>query len=259
MLSKVAGVFAVAAAIAGADQVGYVQQQMRAAGGNAGCALAEQVRQCVNHSSMQRSVCAADDLDCQCLWASHITTCFAPCTADKVFSDGMHVAQADQLTICAQAAKFGPAAKEKERLKAEERANRGKKKPETQQLQQPSAAPRNINDINAAHEAPAASASDDAEAKRPAAPASAAATPAAGDKPKGAPARSTGARPSDHRGPANQRATAAAGAAAAAAKSKNKLGGDKAVTVTESSATSAAVHIALGLGCIALAAADQLF
>ncbi|KAJ2449433.1 hypothetical protein EV183_004890 [Coemansia sp. RSA 2336] len=114
------------------------------------CALAEQVRLCVNHASMQRATCSGDDLDCQCTWASKATTCFAPCISDKEFSDGMHVAHGDQDTICSQAAKFGKIAKDKEKQKQDEK--KGIKKVES------SVSPKSINDLNSLHDGPTASA-----------------------------------------------------------------------------------------------------
>ncbi|KAJ2849228.1 hypothetical protein IWW36_002780 [Coemansia brasiliensis] len=115
-----------------------------------GCALAEQVRLCVNHASMQRATCSGDDLDCQCTWASKATTCFAPCISDKEFSDGMHVAHGEQDTICSQAAKFGKIAKDKEKQKQDEK--KGLKKAESSSI-----SPKNINDLNSLHDGPTAS------------------------------------------------------------------------------------------------------
>ncbi|KAJ2681266.1 hypothetical protein GGH99_005300, partial [Coemansia sp. RSA 1285] len=109
-----------------------------------GCSLAGQVRLCVNHSSMQRATCASDDLDCQCTWASKITTCFAPCISEKEFSDGMHVARGDQDAICSQAAKFGKIAKDKERQKQEEKTAKPKKKDQNS----PTSALKDIDDLN---------------------------------------------------------------------------------------------------------------
>ncbi|KAJ2717072.1 hypothetical protein H4R19_000239 [Coemansia spiralis] len=121
------------------------------------CALAEQVRLCANHASLQRATCVADDLDCQCVWAGQLTTCFAPCTGDKLYADGMQAARSDQLTVCAQAAKFGPLAKDRERRLQDERAGRRPRwVPDAQQSAQATAPLRNINELNAAHEAPAA-------------------------------------------------------------------------------------------------------
>ncbi|KAJ2807308.1 hypothetical protein H4R20_001334 [Coemansia guatemalensis] len=113
----------------------------------AGCALSEQVKLCVNHSSMQRATCNSDDLDCQCTWASRMTTCYAPCIAEKEFSDGMHVAHGTQDSICSQAAKYGQIAKDKEKQRLEEKNNKGKKK-----LDVPTTQPKDINDLNSALE-----------------------------------------------------------------------------------------------------------
>ncbi|KAI9502055.1 hypothetical protein GGI25_004569 [Coemansia spiralis] len=114
-----------------------------------GCSLAGQVRLCVNHSSMQRATCLSDDLDCQCTWASKITTCFAPCVSEKEFSDGMHVARGDQDAICSQAAKFGKIAKDKEKQKADEKNNKGKK---IQPREEEPKVSKNINDVNDSHD-----------------------------------------------------------------------------------------------------------
>ncbi|KAI8319689.1 hypothetical protein GQ54DRAFT_306085 [Martensiomyces pterosporus] len=123
---------------------------VRAAPQPEGCTLAGQVKLCVNHSLMQRATCASDDLDCQCVWASKITTCYAPCLADKESVDGMHVAKGEQEAVCSQAAKFGKIAKDKERQRLEEKNTKGKKRPE----QSRTSAPKNIIDVNSAHEMP---------------------------------------------------------------------------------------------------------
>ncbi|KAJ2402784.1 hypothetical protein GGI23_000464 [Coemansia sp. RSA 2559] len=115
-----------------------------------GCSLAGQVRLCVNHSSMQRASCASDDLDCQCTWASKITTCFAPCVSEKEFSDGMHVARGDQDAICSQAAKFGNLAKEKEKQRQFEKTAKPRKKDEAEST--PTAPVKDLNDVNDSHE-----------------------------------------------------------------------------------------------------------
>ncbi|KAJ2502707.1 hypothetical protein GGH96_000869 [Coemansia sp. RSA 1972] len=114
-----------------------------------GCSLSEQVRLCVNHTSMQRSTCASDNFDCQCTWASEATMCFAPCVSDKEFSDGMHAARGDQETACAQAAKFGQAAKDKERQKQDEKKNKGKK--QEKEVWTTTGA-KDMNDLNATHD-----------------------------------------------------------------------------------------------------------
>ncbi|KAJ2023484.1 hypothetical protein IWW57_004101 [Coemansia sp. S610] len=111
------------------------------------CALAGQVKLCTNHASMQLATCASDDLDCQCTWAGVMTTCFSPCIGDATAADGMHVAKGNQETLCAQAAKFGKIAKDRERQKLEEKNNKGKKKEQTM-----TSFPRDINDLNASHE-----------------------------------------------------------------------------------------------------------
>ncbi|KAJ2382862.1 hypothetical protein GGI05_005516 [Coemansia sp. RSA 2603] len=133
------------------DELAQMQMQQREP---EGCSLAGQVKLCVNHAAMQRATCASDDLDCQCTWASVTTTCFAPCIADKESSDGMHVAKGDQEAICSQAAKFGKIAKDKERQKQEEKANKGKKKKEEVRT----SAPKNIDDMNSAQESSAVAA-----------------------------------------------------------------------------------------------------
>ncbi|KAJ1798181.1 hypothetical protein LPJ59_002662 [Coemansia sp. RSA 2399] len=115
-----------------------------------GCSLAGQVRLCVNHSSMQRATCASDDLDCQCTWASKVTTCFAPCVSEKEFSDGMHVARGDQDAICSQAAKFGNLAKEKEKQKQFEKTAKPRKKDEAEST--PTAPLKDLNDLNDSHD-----------------------------------------------------------------------------------------------------------
>ncbi|KAJ1721598.1 hypothetical protein LPJ53_003909 [Coemansia erecta] len=139
------------------DELAQVQMQQREP---EGCSLAGQVKLCVNHAAMQRATCASDDLDCQCTWASVTTTCFAPCIADKESSDGMHVAKGDQEAICSQAAKFGKIAKDKERQKQEEKANKGKKKKDEVRT----SAPKNIDDMNSAQESSAAAAPEDDDA-----------------------------------------------------------------------------------------------
>ncbi|KAJ2231070.1 zinc finger, AN1-type domain [Coemansia sp. RSA 518] len=98
---------------------------------------------------MQRSTCASDNLDCQCTWASEATLCFAPCVAEKEFSDGMHAAHGDQETVCAQAAKFGQAAKDKERLKQDEKKNKGKK--QEKEVWTTTGA-KDMNDLNDTHD-----------------------------------------------------------------------------------------------------------
>ncbi|KAJ2124489.1 hypothetical protein IW147_001658 [Coemansia sp. RSA 720] len=114
-----------------------------------GCSLSEQVRLCVNHTSLQRSTCASDNFDCQCTWASEATMCFAPCVSDKEFSDGMHAARGDQETVCAQAAKFGQVAKDKERQKQEDKKNKGKK--QEKEVWTTTGA-KDMNDLNATHD-----------------------------------------------------------------------------------------------------------
>ncbi|KAJ2548398.1 hypothetical protein EV175_004847 [Coemansia sp. RSA 1933] len=126
-----------------------------------GCSLAGQVRLCVNHSSMQRATCASDDLDCQCTWASKITTCFAPCVSEKEFSDGMHVARGDQDAICSQAAKFGNLAKEKEKQKQFEKTAKPKKKDDAES---PTVAVKDLNDVNESHDHTVAAAHPTADA-----------------------------------------------------------------------------------------------
>ncbi|KAJ2779298.1 hypothetical protein GGI15_003919 [Coemansia interrupta] len=137
-----------------------LQQQQQQQREPEGCSLAGQVKLCVNHAAMQRATCASDDLDCQCTWASVTTTCFAPCIADKESSDGMHVAKGDQEAICSQAAKFGKIAKDKERQKQEEKANKGKKKKDEVRT----SVPKNIDDMNSAQESSAAAAPEDDDA-----------------------------------------------------------------------------------------------
>lgn len=117
----------------------------------AGCSLAGQVSLCVNHSAMQRATCAGDDLDCQCTWASKITTCYAPCITEKEFYDKMYVAKSDQENICAQAAKFGKLARDRERQRLDEKTNKGKKKEDQPKPVNPN--PRDMNELNASHEA----------------------------------------------------------------------------------------------------------
>ncbi|KAJ2051896.1 hypothetical protein GGI03_001103 [Coemansia sp. RSA 2337] len=112
------------------------------------CALAGQVKLCTNHASMQLTTCASDDLDCQCTWAGVMTTCFSPCIGDPTASGGMQTAKGHQDTICAQAAKFGKIAKDRERQRLDEKNNKGRKKEQTM-----TSFPRDINDLNASHEA----------------------------------------------------------------------------------------------------------
>ncbi|KAJ2797220.1 hypothetical protein FBU31_006905 [Coemansia sp. 'formosensis'] len=112
------------------------------------CALAGQVKLCTNHASMQLATCASDDLDCQCTWAGVMTTCFSPCIGDATAADGMHVAKGNQETLCSQAAKFGKIAKDRERQRLDEKNNKGRKKEQTM-----TSFPRDINDLNSAHEA----------------------------------------------------------------------------------------------------------
>ncbi|KAJ2754553.1 hypothetical protein GGI19_002317 [Coemansia pectinata] len=112
------------------------------------CALAGQVKLCTNHASMQLATCASDDLDCQCTWAGVMTTCFSPCISDPTAAGGMHSAKGNQDTICAQAAKFGKIAKDRERQRLDEKNNKGRKKEQTM-----TSFPRDINDLNASHEA----------------------------------------------------------------------------------------------------------
>ncbi|ORX70596.1 hypothetical protein DL89DRAFT_292245 [Linderina pennispora] len=126
-----------------------------------GCALDGQVRLCVNHSTMQRETCAADDLDCQCTWAQKLTQCYAPCMSDKVNSDNMHAAKADQDGICQQAAKNGKIAKDKERLKKEQK--NGKSKKQTQNIQQ-----KNINDLASSHDLSTQAADEESTKQKPA-------------------------------------------------------------------------------------------
>ncbi|KAJ2381305.1 hypothetical protein H4S02_006263 [Coemansia sp. RSA 2611] len=197
-----------------------------------GCALAEQVRLCVNHSSMQRATCSGDDLDCQCTWASRATTCFAPCISDKEFSDGMHVAHGEQDTICSQAAKFGKIAKDKEQQKQDEKNNKGKKR---QDQQSTAASPKDINDLNSAHDAPTP-ADDAAKAKATADSRSAPAKPNAPPQVGGGHGKHAG------------------GSASGTKARKSAAGGDTEFHIAESSA--AAIRVS---GMVALLGAISLF
>ncbi|KAJ2730699.1 hypothetical protein IW152_005062 [Coemansia sp. BCRC 34962] len=176
------------------------------------CALAGQVKLCTNHASMQLATCASDDLDCQCTWAGVMTTCFSPCIGDATAADGMHVAKGNQETLCAQAAKFGKIAKDRERQKLEEKNNKGKKKEQTM-----TSFPRDINDLNASHEG--------ASSLVPS-PAGAAATAAAAPRAKPGVVQATSVAPS-----------------AGGKAGKGLPGGDKHFSVVDSSATAKSASI----------------
>ncbi|KAJ2744510.1 hypothetical protein GGI20_002911 [Coemansia sp. BCRC 34301] len=151
-----------------------------------------------------------------------MTTCFSPCIGDSSAADGQHVAKGNQDTICAQAAKFGKIAKDRERQRIEEKNNKGKKKEQTM-----TSFPRDINDLNAAHEAASTQAPD--AAPRPA-------------KPKG--------------GDAIIHATSV-GSPSGSKNAKGLPGGDKKIPVADSSAPAKSVAklalslFALGVGAIA--------
>ncbi|KAJ1733585.1 hypothetical protein LPJ61_001493 [Coemansia biformis] len=150
------------------------------------------------------------------------------------------------MTLTASAAKYGPLAKERERLKQEERSGK-RPKIDQQQWSQPQSAgpPKNINDVNAAHEAPATAVGGSAGPSNAAAGASATAAPkAAGNT---VPARAAGGQvPKAGSIPAG---SAAKSSAPARKAPKGALGGDRADTVVDSAAKS----LAVGLGSIALA------
>ncbi|KAI7835220.1 hypothetical protein BX661DRAFT_168377 [Kickxella alabastrina] len=124
-----------------------------------GCPLLGQVKLCVNHAAMQRATCSREDLDCQCIWAGVTTTCFSPCATEKESGDSMRVAKGDQDSICQQAAKFGKIAKEKERLRQDEKNNKVVKKKEATRT----SVPKNIDDMN---NTPSPNASNDNNANK---------------------------------------------------------------------------------------------
>ncbi|KAJ2801710.1 hypothetical protein H4R21_002697 [Coemansia helicoidea] len=243
--------FTVAAAAATALASAY-GEAVTAAESGPRCALAEQVRLCVSHTSMQRALCPAEDLDCQCLWAGHSTMCFAPCVAEKVFADGMHVARGDQLTVCSQAAKFGPLAKERERLRQEERSGRRPNRPSEPVPQQPAASPRNINELNAAHEVPASDLAPATTAAAAAAATAPAARPVA-SPPAGVPAA---ARPAV----AGKTAVAPTAPHSRHARPAGPASdADRAFKSVDSAAPALAAHSSVVLGAVALAGLAALF
>ncbi|KAJ2001069.1 hypothetical protein GGI04_003883 [Coemansia thaxteri] len=89
-----------------------------------------------------------------------MVTCFSPCIADRDAADGMHIAKGDQETVCSQAAKFGKIAKDRERQRLDEKNNKGKKKEQVM-----TSIPRDINDLNSAHDFAAPSPVPDAANK----------------------------------------------------------------------------------------------
>ncbi|KAJ2457075.1 hypothetical protein GGF42_002895 [Coemansia sp. RSA 2424] len=192
------------------------------------CALAGQVKLCTNHASMQLATCASDDLDCQCTWAGVMTTCFSPCIGDSTAADGQHVAKGNQDTICSQAAKFGKIAKDRERQRIDEKNNKGKKKEQTM-----TSFPRDINDLNAAHEAAPTQQPDAAGSAAPRA-----------SKPKngGAIVHATNVAPSSGDKPG-----------------KGLAGGDKKIPVAESSAPAARKVARAALSLLATIAVATLF
>ncbi|KAJ2908482.1 hypothetical protein GGI21_002842 [Coemansia aciculifera] len=189
------------------------------------CALAGQVKLCTNHASMQLATCASDDLDCQCTWAGVMTTCFSPCIGDSTSADGQHVAKGNQDTLCSQAAKFGKIAKDREKQRLEDKKNGGKKKEQTM-----TSFPRDINDLNASHEA-ASTQLPDAAAPTGAAP--------RGTKPK-------------NDGDSNPHAPPPAGGV------KGLSGGDKKIPFVDSGAAARGGFAGMALAFIAAAAAAAI-